>query len=559
MLASLTVQNFAIIDNINIDFHKGLTVLTGETGAGKSLIIDAIGLLFGNRASSSMIRSGMSKAIVEGVFTDCGKKVMRIVEEYGLDTFDEGMVVVKREINENGKSLIRINGSVVTLHQLNEIAYYLADIHTQLDTKKLFDVENYVDFIDDDKSLELVSKYQEVLKKYRNSKKIYINKINELKADADNLDYLKYQLQELDKAELKTNELEDIETEIAELNNFENIYKILSDIKSSFQTNNIVGEIYSIKQNLSKLKDYSETYQTTYDNLENLYYELEAVEEELVSKSNNLEFDENHLNKLNERLAYIKELMRKHHLSYEELLAYHLELKKRIKDSESDDCVTEDLLKDVKINYQALKEITVQLTNKRKQNALKVKENILNTLKSLYLEKVSLDIRFNDYQFIDELTDDFFNKDGADIVNFFISFNVGEPLKELSKVASGGEMSRVMLAFKVHLLNNLGLSTIIFDEIDTGVSGVVAKAMADKLRLISKKTQVLSITHLPIVASAAHHHLYINKKVQNDRTFTMIKELNYDERIEEIAKMISSNKDDITSQRLAEDMIQSYK
>ena len=177
----------------------------------------------------------------------------------------------------------------------------------------------------------------------------------------------------------------------------------------------------------------------------------------------------------------------------------------------------------------------------------------------MYLEKVLLDIKFNDYKYVDPFKDDFFLSNGADIVNFYISFNVGEPLKELSKVASGGEMSRVMLAFKVHLLNNLELSTMIFDEIDTGVSGIVARAMADKLRVISKNTQVLSITHLPIVAAAANHHLYISKKFENDRTFTMIKELSYDERIEELAKMISSNKDDITSQRLAEDMINLYK
>ena len=180
MLASLTVQNFAIIDNINIDFHNGLTVLTGETGAGKSLIIDAIGLLFGNRASANMIRTGASKAIVEGVFVDCGKKVMDIISENGLDTLDDGMVVVKREINENGKSLIRVNGMVVTLHQLNEIAYYLADIHTQLDTKKLFDVDNYVDFIDDLESLNIQKEYLEKLKKFKNARLTYLEKIRRI-------------------------------------------------------------------------------------------------------------------------------------------------------------------------------------------------------------------------------------------------------------------------------------------------------------------------------------------------------------------------------------------
>lgn len=559
MLASLTVQNFAIIDNINIDFQKGFTVLTGETGAGKSLVIDAIGLLFGNRASSSMIRLGANKAIVEGVFTDCGKKVMDIIEEYGLDTLDDGMIVVKREINENGKSIIRINGSVVTLSQLSEVAYYLADIHTQLDTKKLFDVNNYVHFIDNVESLSILNKYQIALQNYKEALKNYENKATKLKEDAENLDYLKYQLQELDNASLIEGELDNIEQEINELNNYENIYKYLTDIKTSFSSNNIVAAIYNIKNILAKLKEYSDIYQKNYETSENLYYELQALEDELLAKNNNLEFDEARLDRLNSRYTLIKELMRKHRMSFDELLNYHSDLRVRIDSFEKNDLILQDYLKVVNETYHILKEITISLTNKRKENALVVKNNILNTLKSLYLEKVNLDIKFNEYTFQHELTDNIFKHDGADIVSFYISFNVGEPLKELSKVASGGEMSRVMLAFKVHLLNNLELSTIIFDEIDTGVSGVVAKSMADKLKIISKNTQVLSITHLPIVAAAADNHLYINKDVKNGRTYTTIKELTYDERIEELAKMISSQQNDIISQRLAEDMIKSYK
>lgn len=559
MLASLTVQNFAIIDNISIDFHKGLTVLTGETGAGKSLIIDAIGLLFGNRASASMIRLGASKAIVEGVFIDCGKKVMSIIEEYGLDNLDDGMIVIKREINDNGKSIVRINGSVVTLNQLSEIAYYLADIHTQLDTKKLFDVNNYVHFIDNKESLEILAQYQDAFINYKQALQSYQEKEKQLKEDAENLEYLKYQLSELDNANLVEGELESIEQEINELNNYENIFKYLTEIKKLFSTNNIVEALYNIKHNLSKLKEYSDIYVKDYENSENLYYELQDLEEELIAKNNSLEFDEKKLEHLNARYAFIKELMRKHRMSFEELFNYHQELKERIDNFEKNDIILQDYFKIVKHNYQILKDYTTKLTNKRKENAVVVKKDILATLKTLYLEKVNLDIRFNDYMFDGELTDHIFKNDGADIVSFYISFNVGEPLKELSKVASGGEMSRVMLAFKVHLLNNLELSTIIFDEIDTGVSGVVAKSMADKLKIISKKTQVLSITHLPIVAAAADNHLYISKSVKNERTFTNISELIYDERVEELAKMISSQQNDITSQRLAEDMIKSYK
>lgn len=559
MLASLTVQNFAIISNINIEFDKGLTILTGETGAGKSLIIDAIGLLFGNRASTSMIRSGCTKAIVEGVFIDCGSKVMDIIKKYDLDSLDEGVIVVRREINENGKSLIRVNGAVVTLNQLSEITYYLADIHTQLDTKKLFDVHNYVNFIDDTTSLEILDEYHNRLNLYKNNLKLYYDKKNQIEADAENLDYLKYQLNELNSASLVANELEEIENKIKELNNYEHIYKGLSSVKNAFSDNDIVGSLYLVKQNLAKLKDLSDSYQNIFETSENLYYELEALEEDVIAKCSNLEFDEKTLDKLNSRYSLIKELMRKHRKSFDELIEYQNELNERVNNFEKNDILLEDYYKNVVSSYNNLKEVTSLLTNIRMKNAKKLKDNILETLKSLYLEKVQLDIKFNEYTFKNELDDAIFKEDGADLVSFYISFNVGEPLKDLSKVASGGEMSRVMLAFKVHLLKNLGLSTIIFDEIDTGVSGTVAKSMADKLKIISKDTQVLSITHLPIVASAADNHLFINKQIEDNRTITSIRQLSYEERIEEIAMMISSQRNDITSQRLAEDMIKSYK
>ena len=559
MLASLTVQNFAIISNINIEFDKGLTILTGETGAGKSLIIDAIGLLFGNRASTSMIRSGCTKAIVEGVFVDCGSTVMDIIKKYDLDTLDDGVIAVRREINENGKSLIRVNGAVVTLNQLSEITYYLADIHTQLDTKKLFDVHNYVNFIDDVASLSVLEEYQNRLNLYKNNLNLYYEKKRQMEDDAENLDYLKYQLNELNNAALVVNELEEIENKINELNNYEHIYKGLSSVKNAFSDNDIVGSLYLIKQNLAKLKDLSDSYQNIFENSENLYYELEALEEDVITKCNNLEFDEKTLDKLNSRYSFIKELMRKHKKKFDELIEYQNELNERINNFEKNDILLEDYYKNVVSSYNNLKEVTSLLTSIRKKNAENLKENILETLKSLYLEKVQLDIRFNEYNFKNELEDSIFKEEGADIVSFYISFNVGEPLKDLSKVASGGEMSRVMLAFKVHLLKNLGLSTIIFDEIDTGVSGTVAKSMADKLKIISQDTQVLSITHLPIVASAADNHLFINKQIEDNRTITSIRKLSYEERIEEIAMMISSQRDDITSQRLAEDMMKSYK
>ena len=557
MLTSLTVSNFAIIDNISIEFEDKLSVLTGETGAGKSLIIDAIGLLLGERASSSMVRQDADKAIIEGVFCNYNPRINEILEEIGIDNSDDTLIV-KREINKNGKSISRINGFVVTLNQLESIAGLLADIHTQLDTKKLFDVRNYVEFVDNEVSNGILNDYLKCREEYFNAYKAYKKILKEIENGQENLDFYKYRLNELKNLQLDVNEIDNLEQELYVLNNYETIYNNICSVKEIFKTNNIVNGLYDLKNIISKLTSVDSKYLAIKDNLENMYYELDDLESTINNEIRSLEFDEERLNYINNRLSLLKDVQRKYKKNIEELIEYQKELQSFVDNFEQSDFLIEEAKKNTITTFEELVKKAQELSIVRKANAKLLKENIMRTLTDLCLDKVQMEIVFNDVDYNSFENSAIFKDNGVDEIDFLVSFNPGESLKPLSKVASGGEMSRVMLAFKTHILENVGLSTIIFDEIDTGISGEVANAVAVKLKAISKKTQVLSITHLPIVASAADQHLFVKKKVVNNRTVTSITKLSKEERIKEIATMISSQKDEITSQLLAESMIDKF-
>ncbi len=557
MLTTLTVKNFAIIDNISVDFKKGLTVLTGETGTGKSLIIDAIGLLLGDRASVSMIRKGASKAIIEGIFQTNNKNVLTKLDEYGIEV-DDNDVIIRREINENGKSIIRINGIIVTLAQLDEISKYFADIHTQNDTKKLFDVANYVEFIDNDNTSQSLIDYQNCLETYKNDLKKYTDLKKNAEDAAANYDFLQYRLKELKNASLKPTELANLEQEIDALNNYELIFKNLLTIKNILSEYNIVGNLYEIQKALEDLSKYDSTYKNYADSVKNTYFEIEDLESEISSKYNHLEFDEDRLDQINERVNFLKNLMRKYNMDILDLISYQKKLETDIDKYEQFDYYIDKAKNELLLSFEKLVVAANKLTAIRKENATTLEKNIKETLKDLCLDKVQIDIRFEKVPLDDQFNSAPFKNNGVDNIEFFISFNVGEPLKELRKVASGGEMSRVMLALKTHLLKNMQLSTIIFDEIDTGISGEVAKAVAEKMLEISIDTQVLAITHLPVVAAAANQHLYLTKEVVDNRTITKIKELDYNEHIKEIAKMTSAPIGDEKAMSLASDMVHHF-
>lgn len=556
MLQSLMVKNFAIIDNISLDFSEGFTSITGETGAGKSLLIDAIGLLLGDRASATMVRHGESKAIIEGVFSNLGVATKEILQEFDLYDEDDDLLIIKKEIQASGKSLVRVNGYTVNMSQLDMLASTLADIHTQNDTKKLFDPKNYLYFIDDKNSLELLKEYRiyrdEYIKKIKNLNNLVEN-VEEYKKERD---YLEYQYSTLANANLIEGELESLTYEFNLLNHFELIHKNLNLIKSSFNEYNVTNSIYDILNSLEKIAQVDEKYKDICDSVKNCYYELSDVESTISQRINHLEFDSDRFEEINNRINYLKNLSYKYKKSISELIEYRDSLENKINLLSDDKYLVDKARKEVIETYNKTLEIATKLSDVRKINAKGLNENIKSALKDLMLEKVRLEINFSS-----TLKDDYninsFGKNGIDSVNILISFNPGEELKELSKVASGGEMSRVMLAVKTHLLSNLQLATMIFDEIDSGVSGEVAYEVAKKLKEISKHTQVLAITHLPIVASLADNQLLISKKIENEVTSTIVTQLDYNGRIEVLSKLISPNDSTGKSKELAIQMLNS--
>lgn len=553
LLQSLTVKNFAIIDNLSIDFHKGFTAITGETGAGKSLLIDAIGLLLGERASVSMIRSGEQKASIEGVFCELSRHTKDLLDEFDL-LDDDDLLIIRRELYSNGKSLVRVNGSAINMGQVIQLAQTIADIHTQNDTKKLFEPKNYLSFIDDNTTLSVLKEYQNLRNHYLNAIKNYDEIVKHIENYHKEKEYLEYQYQNLVQSNLKKGELEALEEEYNMMNNFEFIFKNLTNIKKDLDENNINTILYSVYNSLEKLSQIDSKYQNMTEIVKNAYYDLSDISNDVLQNLNNLEFDANYFEEITERINYLKDLKYKYKMSIDELIEYRDNLELKLNMLDDDEYILNKAKTDVDEYYQITLQKALELSSLRKKNAKKLETNIKEALCDLMLDKVRLEIVFTN-NLKEEKNPNIFLKNGIDIVNIMISFNPGENLMDLSKVASGGEMSRVMLAIKTHVMANFKLSTMIFDEIDSGVSGEVAYEVAKKLEQISKHTQVLAITHLPIVASKTNTQLYISKHVVSGKTLTMVKELNYHERIEELAKMISPTDQSGKSKELAKNML----
>lgn len=556
MLSQLKVQNFAIIDNLTVNFSDGFTTLTGETGAGKSLIIDAIGLLFGDRSSTMMIRTGETKATVEGIFENVSEYTKQILDKLQIEILDDDMVVIKREISSTGKNLIRVNGEIITLTQLELLASTLGDIHTQDETHKLFDQHNYLSFIDNEKVESLLSEYAIIRKNYLMLYKNYQSILELSRSDNSNLEFWEYQYNELEKANLSINEVNNLEAELSYLNNFEHIYNNMSGIKQEFNENNILEHLYEIINYVDKLRKYQPEFDKDYEKLNDYYYELEDFDSRLSNKLVNLDYDESRLNEINERLSYLNTLKNKYNRSIKELINFKLELKEKIESFEQIDDKIASAKSELQKTFYELKSKAEEITNERKTATKLLEKSVLSTLHDLMLSKVQFKIIFNDYELTDMLNTQAFKPNGCDSVDILISFNVGEQLKSLSKVASGGEMSRIMLALKVHVLKKLKLSTVIFDEIDSGVSGNVAGKVGEKLKEISSDVQVLAITHLPIVACLADHQYKIYKEYTETNTSTRVKELQGNDRILELAEMISPNDVTAKSKELAELMLE---
>ena len=558
MLIKLKVQNFAIIEDIEIDFKDGLTVLTGETGAGKSLIIDCIGLLLGERAASEMIRQGEEKAIVQGVFDNNTPLLRAALEKAGVPEKD-GLIEIKRTISST-KNVVKINDATITLNELKYIMSLIADIHQQFDMVKLFNNENYLAMVDGFNS-RLVNQYLDkyllsfsALKEQANSYNALVKRIDEFNRNQEEYEYAYSEIKALG---LKENEEEEINSEISLLENYDKIYSLLMESKE-LMDGDALNNIYTIKENVSKLSEYQNEYQDYIERLNNAYYELEDMFEEIKKKADYLNYDPEHLDALIERSHAINALKKKYNKTFDELRAYEDELNALLKYKEDYSILLKEEKDKLQAAYDEAYTRAMDLHKVREDIGLSITKDLEKTLNEL-----ALSCRFNVAVINKEKDADLdisiFNETGIDTIEFFIETNIGEGLKPLAKVVSGGELSRIMLAIKLLYVKAQKIGTIIFDEIDTGISGDVASKVAKKIKELSYGHQVITITHLPQVASLSDHHIRIAKKVSNNRTYTTIKELSLDEKIYEIASLISSGK--VTDKQLeyAKEMVMERK
>ena len=554
MLNRLIIKNFAIIEDIDISFNEGLTVITGETGAGKSLIIDSINLLLGDRASVEMIRNGEEKASITGYFTFKNARLSAVLNQLDIP-YEDNSLVVSRTVS-NSKSTIKINNKVVTLNELKQVGKYLADIHQQFDMVKLLNKDNYIDIVDGFR-FDLIKEYKdkyltslELLKQKEADYVALLNKINEIKAKRDNYEY---ELKELEAFDLLLNEEEDINSRIDLLKNFDKIYALLEETKALIDKESL-DDIYEIKENISKLSNYQSEYQEVYEKINDYYYELEAIYDDLKHKLSRMDYDPQELDNLETRKNDLQLLKKKYNKSIAELIAYKDELKELLQSDEDLDISLKEKKDEFSSQYDETYQLALDLSIVRKSVAESIEKDLMNNMQDLLL-KTTFKIDFVTSKKDKDLSLSIFKENGIDEVEFLIETNIGEGLKPLAKVVSGGEMSRIMLAIKALFIKSQKISTVIFDEVDTGISGEIARKVALKVYDMSLSTQVFSITHLPQVASLSNHHLKISKVVNNGRTYTIVKELSLDEKIHEIAAMISGGKVTNSQLEYAKEMI----
>ncbi|ENQ3078957.1 DNA repair protein RecN [Bacillus sp. WLY-B-L8] len=570
MLSELSIRNFAIIESLNISFQKGLTVLSGETGAGKSIIIDAISLLVGGRGSAEFVRYGTDKAEIEGLFYIEDEQHPCVMKAEELDIeIEDGMIILKRDISVNGKSVCRVNGKLVTLSTLKEIGKTLVDIHGQHETQDLMNEDRHLfmlDHFEGDHILVQLEKYQNGYREYEQLKK-QLNSLTENEQQmAHRLDLIQFQHEEIRNADLKIDEEQNLLEERLKISNFEKIYKALGDsYRSLTEERSGLDHVRNAMNQMESITDLDTAYQENYDAIANSYYLLEEVAYQLREKLDMMEYDPNRLDEIETRLNEIRMLKRKYGNTVEEILAYADEIEKEIFTIENKDVHIETTKKKLKeIEQLIVKEATL-LSDMRHNLANRLTTAIHQELKELYMEKTKFEVMIKKKEgtIDDPLVEGApvkMTQVGYDNVEFYISTNPGEPLKPLSKVASGGELSRIILALKSIFSKHQGVASVIFDEVDTGVSGRVAQAIAEKIYRVSVNSQVLCITHLPQVASMADAHLFIRKQIANERTVTSVTVLSQNEKVTEIARMISGVEiTDLTTEHARELLSQAHR
>ena len=532
MISTLHIKNIGIIDDLSIDLNDGLNVLTGETGAGKTLIIDSLGIICGGRFSKEMIRKGETNSFVE----------ICMYEPENENSVD-GNIIVSREINSNGKNMCKINGRMVTVNELKQFMSNFIEIHGQNDNQTLLDNKFHLKYLDGfigSKIINIKNQYKEKYQKYLEIKQELKNNYGDDKERERKLDLLKYQFNEIDEAELEENEEDELEEKRKLMMNSEKISKSLNDADLAIGENSIDSINTAIKA-LEKIENIDSKYEDINRNLKNIYYELQEISRDISEHKEDIYFDEQERDEVEERLDLIYNLKRKYGNNVKEILNYKREIEDEINHIENLDEYNNKLKQELKQIKEDMTKIAKQMHKLRAEYGKVLSININQVLEDLEMKNANINIHV-DYK------EDEFYETGKDIVEFYITTNLGEDEQQLSKIASGGEMSRIMLAIKKVLADTDKMPVLIFDEIDTGISGKAASSVADKLKEIAKNHQVICISHLPSIAAIADHNYFISKKVAENRTNTNIKLLNEKETIEEIARISSGEINDATLQ-----------
>mgnify|MGYP005806429873 FL=1 len=530
MISTLHIKNIGIIDDLNIDLNKGLNVLTGETGAGKTLIIDSLKIISGGRFSKDMIRRGTSNSYVE--------LCMYVPES---EKAEDGNIIVSREITSSGKNMCKINGRMVTVNELKEFMKDFIEIHGQNDNQNLLDNKKHLNYLDG-YSGEIITSLKESYKNYYNEYKDIVKKLKENFGDEKEkqrrIDLLQYQIKEIEEADLKINEEEELENQRKIIMNSEKIVENLNTANNLIEENGIDNISLAIRA-LEKIESLDSKYEKATNDLKNVYYELQEVSRDISLYKDDTDFDEEERNIVEERLDLIHQLKRKYGNTIEEILQYKDEIQKELDKIENLEEYNIKLRKKKDELEKELNSLAKKIHEIRIASSKKLMYDIDEELKDLEMKNSKINIK------VDYVENEFF-KDGKDIVKFYIITNVGEEEKELAKIASGGEMSRIMLAIKKVLAEFDNTPVLVFDEIDTGISGNAANSVAKKLKSIANKHQVLCISHLPNIAAIADYNYFISKNVLENRTCTQIKLLQESEVLEEIARISSGEVNDIT-------------
>ncbi len=524
MLSTLHIKNIGIIDDLSINFEEGFNVLTGETGAGKTLIIGSLAILSGGRFSKEMIRKGEECSLIEA-------SIFVPQSEFAED----GNIIISREVYSNGRNTCKVNGNLVTVSELKRIMSKIIDIHGQHDNQNLLDNTKHIVYLDSfigDELFKMKQEYQEYFNKYNEIKNKLKNNYGDETEKTRRLDLLRYQYNEIDVANLKIGEDLELEEKHNIMMNSEKLKENLEEIDENINSNAIEYISNSIRC-LEKIEDYGEIYKSKLAELKSIYYELQETARDLSSLKDEANFDEYERDEVERRLDIIFSLKRKYGNSIEEILEYKSKLAEEIEQIENVEEINKKLRTEQKEIESKMNNLCNLMNEKREKYGIILSEKINNELKDLEMPNACFSIKIE--------KEASFNINGNDKIEFAISTNIGEESKELIKIASGGEMSRIMLAIKTVLADIDEVPILVFDEIDTGISGKAAKAVAEKMKIISNKHQTLCITHLPAIAAQGDNNFYIYKEVKNGKTRTNIKKLNEEETIFEIARISNGN------------------